>query len=204
MGEISLNFQMKLLRGLDGIGYTPIGGKSLQKSDFRLICATNRDLKELVRKGNMREDFFYRINVIPLKMPPLRERKDDIPLLIDHFLQTSNSRLSSIKQFPHALRLRMEMYSWPGNIRELKNVVERYITLGHLHIEDIIPISTAELAKEETLSQGMCLSDSMDSFEQKLIQSALEQCRWKKGDTASLLGLTMRTLQRKLKKHGIK
>lgn len=204
VGEISLSFQIKLLRGLDGIGYTPIGGNALKKSDFRLICATNRDLKKRVQQGKMREDFFYRINVIPLKMPPLRNRSGDIPLLIDHFLQSSQGKIGSIKEFPHSLRLRMETYSWPGNIRELKNVMDRYLTLGRLQLEDMLPLADSDLSENETFRKNANLSDAMDNFEQKLIQSALKQCRWKKGDTASLLGITIRTLQRKLKKHKIK
>lgn len=204
VGEISLNFQTKLLRGIEGVGYTPIGGKSLRKSDFRLICATNRDLKELVRIGKMREDFFYRINVIPLKMPPLRTRKEDLPLLIDHFLKTTQGRTSSIKEIPYSLRLRMETYSWPGNVRELKNAIDRYLTLGKLQLEDVMPLPAEALSGEDAHNSGLGLLDAMDTVEQKLINSALLQCRWKKGDTALLLGITMRTLQRKLKKYGIK
>ncbi len=203
VGEISLNFQTKLLRGLDGIGYTPIGGKSLRKSDFRLICATNRDLKQLVRQGKMREDFFYRINVVPLTMPPLRTRNGDIPLLIDHFLQMRQGNVSSVEELPISLRLRLENYSWPGNVRELKNVIDRYLTLGTLQLEDIIAFEDKDRIDSSRLSAGPGLADSVDSFEQKLICSALEQCRWKKGETAALLGITMRTLQRKLKKYRI-
>jgi len=204
VGEISLNFQMKLLRGLDGVGYTPIGGKSLLKSDFRLICATNRDLKERVRQGKMREDFFYRIHVIPLKMPPLRTRREDIPLLIDHFLQAAKGRSASIQEIPHSLRLMMETYAWPGNVRELKNAIDRYLTLGKLQLEDVLSFPAEALPGEDAPDKGLGLSGSMDSFELKLINSALLQCRWKKGDTARLLGITMRTLQRKLKKYKIK
>lgn len=203
VGEISLNFQMKLLRGLDGIGYTPIGGHSLMTSDFRLISATNRDLKELVRMGKMREDFFYRIHVVPLKIPPLRNRIGDIPLLIEHFLKNSQLK-ESLENIPYALRMQMETYTWPGNVRELKNVIDRYLTIGELQFEDVFPLEADALSQENIQDEGLPLSDAMDRYERKLINAALMRCRWKKGETADLLGLNMRTLQRKLKKHQIK
>lgn len=202
VGEISLNFQTKLLRGLDGIGYTPIGGQDLRQSDFRLICATNRDLGELVRQGRMREDFFYRINVVPLTLPPLRERTGDIPLLIDHFLDPGTGR-GGVREMPAALRLKMETYSWPGNVREMKNVIDRYLTLGSLHLQDVLSPGESLPQLPEDTGDITDLAKTLDSYERQLIQGALAQCRWRKGQTASLLGLSMRTLQRKLKKHGI-
>ena len=203
VGEISLNFQTKLLRGLDGIGYTPIGGQDLKQSDFRLICATNRDLSDLVRQGKMREDFFYRINVVPLTMPPLRARPGDIPLLIDHFLAPETG-MGGVQEMPAALRLKMETYTWPGNVREMKNVIDRYLTLGQLHLQDIMPHGESLAPLPEDTGDITDLSKALSNYENHLLQGALEQCRWKKGETAALLGLSMRTLQRKLKKHGIR
>lgn len=203
VGEISLNFQTKLLRGLDGIGYTPIGGKDLRRSDFRLICATNRDLAALVRQGKMREDFYYRINVVPLTMPPLRDRKGDIPLLIDHFLKAGAPK-DDPPEMSAALRLKMESYSWPGNVREMKNVIDRFLTLGRLHLQDVLPQARPAHQEDELPRDTTDLAQALDAYESRLITAALQQCRWKKGETASLLGLSMRTLQRKLKKHGIK
>ncbi|MFK5953055.1 MAG: sigma 54-interacting transcriptional regulator [Desulfobacterium sp.] len=202
VGEISLNFQTKLLRGLDGIGYTPIGGREILKSDFRLICATNRDLSDLVRRGEMREDFFYRINVVPLAMPALRDRQEDITLLIDHFLKADSSS-QEVKEMSMPLRLQMQSYSWPGNVRELKNVIDRYLTLGRLHLPDMLPVVEIQ-SRENIVDDTRSLPLALDSYEHRLLTTALEKCRWKKGETASLLGLSMRTLQRKLKKHGIK
>ncbi len=203
VGEISLNFQTKLLRGLDGIGYTPIGGRDLRHSDFRLICATNRDLSDLVRQGKMREDFFYRINVVPLTMPPLRDRQGDIPLLIDHFLDPETG-MGGVQEMPAALRLKMETYSWPGNVREMKNVIDRYLTLGTLHLQDVLPQGEPLLQLPEGSGDITDFTRALDNYENQLLQGALAQCRWKKGETAALLGLSMRTLQRKLKKHGIR
>jgi len=203
VGEISKKFQIKLLRVLDGIEYTPIGGNLPQKSDFRLITATNRDLKQMVRQGRMREDFFYRINVIPLSMPPLRKRTGDVPLLIEHFMENSPAP-GSIKDMPHSLRMRLETYTWPGNVRELKNVIDRYLTLGTVQFANVTSAMAENPVEELTPAEDADLSQSMETYERKLISMALSQCRWKKGKTASLLGITMRTLQRKLKKHNIK
>ena len=207
VGEISLNFQTKLLRSLDGIGHTPIGGRLPRRSDFRLITATNRNLKDLVRQGKMREDFFYRINVIPLDMPPLRKRSGDIPLLIEHFLNNSPNK-NAVKNIPPALKIQLESYSWPGNVRELKNVIDRYLTLGKLQFANIFPAIAKDLSNDKILAQAPTeeipnLVHSMNHFEQNRILKALENCRWKKGETAAYLGITMRTLQRKLKKYGL-
>ncbi|MCG8615510.1 MAG: sigma 54-interacting transcriptional regulator, partial [Desulfobacterales bacterium] len=184
VGEISLNFQTKLLRGLDGIGYTPIGGKDLRRSDFRLICATNRDLAALVRQGKMREDFYYRINVVPLTMPPLRERKGDIPLLIDHFLKAGTPK-DDPPEMSAALRLKMESYSWPGNVREMKNVIDRFLTLGRLHLQDVLPQARPAHQEDELPRDTTDLNQALDAYESRLITAALQQCRWKKGETAS-------------------
>ncbi|MBI9091828.1 MAG: sigma 54-interacting transcriptional regulator [Desulfobacterium sp.] len=203
VGEISLNFQTKLLRSLDGIGHTPIGGRLPRTSDFRLITATNRDLKDLVRQGKMREDFFYRINVVPLEMPPLRDRSGDIPLLIEHFLENRQNQ-DAIRDIPPHLRMQLETYSWPGNVRELKNVIDRYLTLGKLQFADIFPSIAGNLPEEENMEEGPGLLQSVENHERKQIIKALAHCRWKKGETAGYLGITMRTLQRKLKKHDLK
>ena len=126
--------QVKLLRVLDGVGYTPLGGIKLKRSDFRVIAATNRDLVKLVKDGRMREDFFYRIRILPIQLPPLRERKGDIPLLIDHFLSTLAKGKEEPRHLPVRVREAMETYSWPGNVRELQNVLHTYITLGKLDL----------------------------------------------------------------------
>ena len=202
VGEISLSFQTKLLRALDGIGYTPIGGRMPRQSDFRLICATHRDLGEMVRSGQMREDFFYRIHVVPLKMPPLNQRDGDIPLLMEHFLK-ENARGRSIKEIPHVLRLQLESYHWPGNVRELKNVMDRYLTLGTLQFENLAA-QTPEAPLPALPQSDIPLPRALEDYEQTLIRDALFHCRWKKGETAARLGITLRTLQRKLKKYQIR
>lgn len=124
VGEIPLHIQTKLLRVLDGYGYIPVGENKVRYSDFRLIAATNRNLDLLIRKGLMREDFYYRINAITLHMPPLRKRREDIPLLINYFLARQNLTFEAL---PPEFFKRLLNYAWPGNIRELQNVLSRYI-----------------------------------------------------------------------------
>jgi PAS domain S-box-containing protein len=206
IGEISQAIQVKLLRVLDGVGYTPLGGIKLKQSDFRVIAATNRDLVKLVRDGRMREDFFYRIRILPIPLPPLRERQEDIPLLIDHFLSTLDTGKKGPGHLPVRVREAMETYSWPGNVRELHNVLHTYITLGKLDLMGQIadmggdPQEVTELSSAE----GGGLRQRMDTLEKKIILKALEAARWHRGRAAEALQLNYKTLQRKMKAHGIK
>jgi len=114
------------LRAISGDGYTPVGGNTVKKSDVRIIAATNRNLRDLVKRGAMREDFFYRIHILPIYLPPLRERKDDLPLLVDHFLHLHDKNHPPL---PGNVAEALSNYDWPGNIRELQNVLHRYLTL---------------------------------------------------------------------------
>ena len=131
LGEISLNMQVKLLRVLEGKGYMPVGGSQVKKADVRIIAATHRTLQERVKKGLLREDFFYRIHIIPIYLPPLRERREDIPLLIEHFQKTFRyDRKPQV--IPGRIVEAMQNYDWPGNVRELQNTLQRYLMLGKL------------------------------------------------------------------------
>ena len=131
LGEIDLNIQAKLLRALEGGGFTPVGGTTVKQSDVRIIAATNRDLLEQVREGLVREDFFYRVHVLPISLPSLRERKEDIPLLVDHFLKRYEYQEKGPPITGHVLESMMA-YDWPGNVRELQNTLHRYVTLNRL------------------------------------------------------------------------
>ena len=131
LGEIDLNTQAKLLRALEGGGFTPVGGTTVKQSDVRIIAATNRDLLEQVREGLVREDFFYRVHVLPISLPSLRERKEDIPLLVDHFLKRYEYQEKGPPITGHVLESMMA-YDWPGNVRELQNTLHRYVTLKRL------------------------------------------------------------------------
>jgi PAS domain S-box-containing protein len=206
IGEIGQAMQVKLLRVLDGAGYTPLGGSQTQKSNFRVIAATNRDLVRLVKEGHMREDFFYRIRILPMQLPALRDRKEDIPLLIDHFLAETARGKQSPKHLPVRVREAMESYSWPGNVRELQNVLHTYLTLGELDLMGQISVdadnSDRVLASSEPGKRG--LKERMAAIEKEMILAALDRCRWHRGKTAEALQLNYKTLQRKMKAHGIK
>ncbi len=167
LGEIGLNMQVKLLRALDGSGYTPLGANEVKKPDVRIIAATNRDIKERVKKGLMREDFFYRIHIIPIHLPPLRERKEDIPLLIEHFLK----KFGDDKTRPPVTGKVMEAlynYDWPGNVRELQNTLYRYITLNRLDFIGVSNIPSYEPKKDlygDPESEGQTLNALLENFE---------------------------------------
>ncbi|MGA6927273.1 MAG: sigma 54-interacting transcriptional regulator [Desulfosarcina sp.] len=206
IGEIGQAMQVKLLRVLDGVGYTPLGGIKLKQSDFRVIAATNRDLVRLVKDGRMREDFFYRIRILPIRLPPLRERREDIPLLIDHFLSRLAKNSESPRHLPVRIRDAMETYDWPGNVRELQNVLHTYLTLGKLDLMGQISAIADESneAPESLPTDGYGLRRHMDAFEKKLILDALERTRWHRGRAAGTLKLNYKTLLRKMKMHGLK
>ncbi len=206
LGEIGISVQAKLLRVLEGGGYTPVGGNEVKNVSVRILAATSRDLKAEVKKGRMREDFFYRIHIIPITMPPLRERKDDLPLLIEHFL-TLYSKSDHVPDVDGKLLGRLYNYDWPGNVRELQNVLQRYITLNTLDFlsTDISGSvqSQQDFAPEpEGLLEGP-LDAAMDQCEKRIIRHALEKSQWKKNDTADHLKINRKTLFRKMKKHGL-
>lgn len=204
IGEIGQALQVKLLRVLDGVGYTPLGGIKLKQSDFRVIAATNRDLVKLVKEGRMREDFFYRIRILPIRLPPLRERKDDIPLLIDHFLSTLTKGDEASRHLPVRVRDAMENYDWPGNVRELRNVLHTYLTLGKLDLMGELSVTETAAATDLPPVNGKGLRQRMDALEKQMILDALETARWHRGRAAAALQLNYKTLQRKIKAHGIK
>ncbi len=212
VGDIPLNMQTKLLRALDGYGYVPVGGRKVRHSDFRLISATNRNLEGLVNKGLMREDFYYRINAVTLNLPPLRERFDDIPILIDFFL--ARQKLHS-DDLPPEFMERLLSYSWPGNIRELQNVLSRYLAFQDTELtnkglelpssllEDETPISLAGKAlRVENFrphEEAMTFAD----FERDELLKALNGCRWQVEEAAKSLNLSRSTIYRKMKKYDL-
>ncbi len=201
VSELDLSLQVKLLRVIDGGGYTPVGSNKAKYSDFRIISATNKNLLEQVNKNLMREDFFYRMHVIPVTVPPLRERKEDIPLLVEHFLKLhcdSKERQS----LPVKIFEAIDNHDWPGNVRELENVLKRYITIQRL---DFINPRGSRAANEvddsgkELLQENAGLRDAVELFEKDYISKVLNQNKWHRGKTAKTLGIPERTLYRKLK-----
>ncbi|MDC8449186.1 MAG: sigma-54 dependent transcriptional regulator [Nitrospira sp.] len=214
IGEMSLPLQVKLLRVLQEREFERVGGNRTIHVDVRIVAATNQDLEMLVEEKRFRKDLFYRLNVIPIVIPPLRERRSDIPLLIDHFLtrfnQTKHSEVSGLAS--DALRLLTE-YDWPGNIRELENMIERLVVLkkhGALSIEDlpekICRRSSGTELKEQFIrfsEDGINLSREVEQYEKHLIMEALRKANGVTSRAAQLLQLNRTTLVEKLKRRGV-
>jgi len=201
IGDMPLDFQVKLLHVIENKSIARIGGVSFRDVDVRIIAATNRDLEELIKEGKFREDLFYRINVIPFILPGLRDRKDDIILLMHHFLDYYSVRLNKkIKGFEEEAREALLAYPWPGNVRELENAIEYAI-----NIESGTQISKSSLP--EKITRYYSRSDSIgiediSSLEQKAIKAALQKYGYStrgKEKAASALGISRATLYRKLK-----
>lgn len=207
IGDLGPNLQVKLLRAIEGGGYTPVGGTRVIKPDLRIVAATNKNLKRLVEKGLMREDFFYRVHIIPIRLPALRDRKEDIPLLVDYFLSDFDDQ----GQLPPMGGKIMEaflQYDWPGNVRELQNVLHRYMTLGKIDFmgnasdRDTDSLESVRLVSESLDPLGS-LNEVVAEFEKDTILKALEEHRWQKARTAIALGIHRKTLFTKMKKLGI-
>jgi len=205
LGEIDLNMQVTLLRVLEGGGFTPVGGHEVKKPDVRIIAATNRDLQAYVTNGMMREDFFYRIHIIPIYLAPLRERKEDIPLLIDHFMKAHGD----IKKLPPITgRILDEMLSheWPGNVRELQNVLQRFFTLDRLDIartQGVSRLKDDDITGHLIEQENNVYQAAMENFEKNLFGKALEHNQWHREKAAQTLGLPVRTFYRKMKRLGL-
>jgi transcriptional regulator with PAS, ATPase and Fis domain len=199
IGELNLNMQVKLLRAIDGGDYFPVGSSRARRSDFRTIAATNKNLAEQVQKGLMREDFFYRVNVIPITLPALRDRKEDIPLLVDHFLR-SYAEEGKPARLPGGILDAFFNHTWPGNVRELQNVINRYLTVDRL---DFTGISDLVHPSEKGASEGKRLHEKVQDLEKGAIIHALEQTRWNRSKAASLLGVSRRALFRRMEKFGL-
>lgn len=205
LGELNLNLQVKLLRAIESKQYVPVGDTVPRRSDFRIITATHKDIKEMVRQKTMRADFFYRIHVLSIHLPALRERPEDIPLLIDKFLARCSERGQKAVTMPSSVRMAMMKYDWPGNIRELHNVLDRFVTFGEVNFSDVRLCNqgVAQVDEELELRDSETLDEAVQRLERAVITRTLEQCRWHKGETARVLGLNLRTLQRKIKQYGI-
>ena len=212
IGEMPLSLQVKLLRVLDNNIITPLGGTESIQVDVRLVSATNRDLEEMVHEGEFREDLYYRLNVIPLVVPSLRERVDDIPLLVRHFMELHGGKLGrgDLEITAEAKNL-LCAYSWPGNVRELGNVIERAVALC---MGDTIDLSELpENVREhvpgpsgtvtELPPQGVDLEGLIEEIEIKLIEEALGRTKHSQKKAAQLLGLTPRSLRYRLQKYGL-
>ncbi len=212
IGDMSPNLQVKLLRVLQERTFEPVGSSKTVKVDVRVIAATHQDLPALIEQGRFREDLYYRLNVLPVEVPALRDRIEDLPLLIHHFLdlarQERGSRIHGVSD--EAMERLME-YHWPGNVRELENLTERLTILvgvGEIELDDLPDHIRAEPSvlpgAPRIPSTGVDFNEIVGRFETDLIRQALEHTHWNKNRAAGLLGLNRTTLLEKIKKRGIK
>jgi len=208
IGDIPLATQVKLLRVLQDREFERVGGEETLTVDVRVIAATNKNLQEEIAKGNFREDLYYRLHIIPIHLPPLRERKEDIPLLIDHFItkMARGLNLPSLRIENSAVR-KLTEYDWPGNIRELENVLERAavlcensrITASELPFFGQQEMTVSELGSGNRLD----LNHSLEKLERQLIEQALEESEGVKTEAARILGIKTSALYYKLEKYGL-
>jgi DNA-binding NtrC family response regulator len=204
VGELKRDLQVKLLRVLQEREITRVGGTEPVPVDVRVVAATNRDLEREVREGRFREDLFYRLNVIPIALPPLRERRTDIPLLVDHFLAKHGEPGRTRKIAPDALEA-LVAYAWPGNVRELESVVERTLLLADGDLVRLDDLPPAVRMRTPTLAGGLPIEIpdaglDLDELERSLILRALDKAGGNVTRAARLLGLSRRTLQYRLEK----
>jgi DNA-binding NtrC family response regulator len=204
IGEVNLSTQVKLLRVLQEHKFERVGGEKTIEVDVRVVAATNRNLEEEVKSGKFREDLFYRLNVVRIEMPSLRERMDDIPLLMHAFLREFNiENKKNVKGFDKASKSAMIKYSWPGNIRELKNAVESAVVMctgDEIKMEDL-PRSLRSQSEEKVIS--IPIGITMDEAEKIIIQENLAANKGNKSRTADILGIGRKTLHRKLEELNI-
>jgi two-component system response regulator HydG len=206
---MSLAMQVKLLRVLQEREITRVGGNEAVKVDVRVVAATNRDLAEEIGAGRFREDLFYRLNVVTLLAPPLRERAEDIPILAQHFLtHFAQKNRKRIKGFSPQAMDRFIHYPWPGNVRELMNAVERGVVWSrsdYLEETELSLVITTGLddTPYDDSSRGEKRSSSLDEVEKDAVIRTLEETKGNKSEAARRLGVTRRTLHLKLKKYGL-
>ncbi len=210
VGELSPGIQAKLLRAIESGEYSPVGSSKEKRSDFRIISATKCNLLEQVGGGLMREDFFFRVHIIPIYLPPLRHRKEDIPLLVEHFLRVYADD-KQVTTLPGRDMEKLQEYEWPGNVRELRNVIHRYVSMRRL---DFLPTGKMEPSVRKSAQKtgrpqpdmpvkDIMLKNNVNEVEKRVIAEALEKYRWNKSRAAEALGITRKTLSRKIRRLGL-
>jgi len=206
VGELSLKSQVDFLRVLETKEFRHLGGTKLITVDTRIIAATNRNLEEAVKQGDFREDLYYRLNVVPIRLPPLRERGDDIPLLAERFLSefTAQHRREPKVISRDAMRL-LRLYAWPGNIRQLRNLMERLvITVRDSGIQPEHLPEEIQASKEDARTMVVALGSSLKDIERETIRRTLAEVTNHREKAAKLLGISLRALQYKIKEYGIR
>ena len=204
VGDLPLNLQPKILRVLQEKEFERVGGEKTIKVDVRLLAATSRNLEDLLSKGRFREDLFYRLNVVPIFMPSLRERKEDIPLLAEFFLKKYNGENNkAVSLTPETLRILVD-FNWPGNVRELENTMERIVVMSASNTirPSDLPISL-KLPTHEEMLQRESLRAGIEDIEKSSILDALEKTGWIQAKAARMIGLTPRQIGYKIKKYGL-
>jgi transcriptional regulator with PAS, ATPase and Fis domain len=210
IGDMSHDLQVKILKVLEEQSFEPVGGCKTVKVNVRIVAATHRDLEEAVQKGNFREDLFYRLYVIPIKLPALRERRSDISHLVNHFInghnQNKNTKIAAISK--EAVDV-LTQHAWPGNVRELANTIERIVVIkgdGEIGVSDLPPkmlngAPPTAIVSPELTADGLCLSTAVSEFEKRLIYQSLEKTKWVKNRAAKLLQVKRTTLVEKIKRY---
>ena len=206
IGELSLKSQVDFLRVLETKEFRRLGGTKVIKVDARIIAATNRNLEEAVQQGIFREDLYYRLNVIPLRVPPLRERPEDIPLMVQSFLREFALKHGRPPQevSREAMRL-LRLYAWPGNIRQLRNVIERLmITVKDRVMEPCHLPDEVQASQEHVRTVLVTLGSTLEEIEREVIRRTLAEVTNHREKAAKILGISLRTLQYKIKEYGIR
>jgi len=204
IGEIPLSIQVKLLRVLEEQEIEPLGSTRPIKVDVRIIAATNRDLKKAVREGKFREDLYYRLNVVSILLPPLRERQEDIPLLVRHFIKKFNKRMG--KEIDSVSKEAMDAlidYAWPGNVRELENAIEHAFIYCKGRVIEVKDLPKEVIKSKGLLEKSLTSENPLEEMEKEIILEALKYTRGDRGKVASMLKISRTTLWRKMKKYGI-
>jgi transcriptional regulator with PAS, ATPase and Fis domain len=205
--------QVKLLRVLQDMEFERVGDTKTIKVDVRIVAATNQDLEELIKKGLFREDLYYRLNVIKIEMPPLKQRKGDIPLLCEHFLAEFNKKFGkNVTEINEDFLRTVMMYEWPGNVRELENTLERAVVLckeSYLSVQDLPDNFVQAQAGGDALSDGasgetfISLKDALRDPEKKVIKEVLERTNWNRKETAKILDINRTTLYNKMREYNL-
>jgi|HubBroStandDraft_1064217.scaffolds.fasta_scaffold05494_2 DNA-binding NtrC family response regulator len=197
IGDLSLSLQPKLLRVLQERSFERLGSSATTSVNIRVISASNRNLTDLVHQGLFREDLYYRINVVQMDIPPLRDRQEDIPLLANHFLQVAARQFNrKANAFSHPALRSLEEYGWPGNVRELENAVKRAVVLVDGETVELWHLPAAVLPPRESLAVARSYEEELRQFKRRLIIRSLRECGWQKAETARALGIARGYLHR--------